>query len=600
MKKVWIAWFIAAAALAVTAAAERPPAAERPGDEPPATIGIEHLTRGQKGYGLSVFAGTEPERFEVEVLGVIHDVMPELSYLMVRLSGRDLERSGLVSGMSGSPVYFDGRLAGAVSYGYSFGIDAIAGVTPIAAMRRLHAQALRGGPPAAVPAATVGWEELLKRDFSAEQLSGGLRRLQPRFGSGASSALQWSVAGFGEQTTSLLRQAVGELTPWAASAGQAAGSAPVAADLVPGSAVAVPMILGDFRLAAHGTVTDRRGDEILAFGHPLFALGTVSLPLLRSEVVAVIASRATSFKLSNIGAVVGVVDLDREAGIHAHLGRAARTIPVNVRLRGLVERDYAVEVVDMPLLTPNLISLTVMSALEAGTYAYGIQGLDIEMRFQLADHQDLVVRQSFDGEQAALNSALYLLNFSTFLVFNGMQEVELEAVEVELHQVERPRTATLVGAWVDRTRVEPGETVRLIAELQAYRGERYRRTVETRVPPTVPEGRYSLLIGDGTSMDAARLAVERRAPESFEQALELLRSLRSSRQLVTAGLYAQPGLATAGEVLPQLPGSVRAIFAAGAPGGATPLALAIAHEQSELQDRPIAGILRVDLEVRRR
>ncbi|MCP4656578.1 MAG: hypothetical protein GY856_14290 [bacterium] len=607
MKKVWIAWFITAASLVVAFVAAAAPAAEPAGDEPAATVRIEELTRGQKGYGLSVFAGTEPERFEVEVLGVIHDVMPELSYLMVRLSGRDLERNGVLAGMSGSPVYFDGRLAGAVSYGYSFGLDAIAGVTPIDAMRRLHEQARRGGPQAAVPAASVGWEELLKRDFSSEQLSERLRRLQPRFGSGASSALQWSASGFGDQATSLLRQAVGELTPWAAGAGQAAaagsersGAAPAAAvELGPGSAVAIPMILGDFRLAAHGTVTDRRGDEILALGHPLFALGATSLPLMSSEVVTVIASRANSFKLSNVGAVVGAVDLDREAGIHGRLGLAARTIPVNVRLRGLVERDFAVQVVDMPVLTPNLISLSVLSALEASTYAYGSQGLDLEVRFQLADHQDLVVRQSFDGDQAGIDSAVYLLNFTTFLEHNGLEEVELEAVDIELHQVERLRTATLVGAWADRTLVEPGDTVRLTAELQAYRGERYRRVVETKVPPTVPEGRYSLLIGDGTSMDAARLAVEHRDPESFEQALQLLRSLRSSRELVTAGLYAKPGLATAGEVLPQLPGSVRAIFAAGAPG-ATPLWLALAHEQSELQDRPIAGILRVDLEVRRR
>jgi len=598
MKKLWIAWCIAVLAAVAPAAA---PAA----DEPVATIGIDELTRGQKGFGLSVFAGTEPERFEVEVLGVMRDVMPELSYLMVRLSGRDLERSGLVAGMSGSPVYFDGRLAGAVSFGYSFGIEAIAGVTPIDVMERLHeianSSSPRRVPAAAHPAPSIGWEDLLKREFSADQLGEQLRRLAPRLGSGASSALQWSASGFGEQATALLRQAVGELVPWAAGAGAAGamGSTPAVAELVPGSAVAVPMIRGDLRLAAHGTLTARRGDEILAFGHPVFALGAVRLPLAISEVITVLASRSNSFKLSNVGAVLGALDLDREAGVHGRLGLTARTIPVRVRLRGLMERDYAMEVVDMPLISSNLIALATLSALEVSTFAYGPQGMDFAVRFQLADHEDLVVRQSFDGQQAGLESAVYLLNFATFLAFNAYEEVKLEAVDVEFLQLERPRTATLVGAWADRTRVEPGATVRLTVELRPYRGERYRRVVTTKVPANVPDGRYSLLIGDGTSMDAARLAVERRSPESLEQALEFLRSLRSSRELVTAGLYANAGLALGGEVLPQLPGSVRAIFAAGAPVG-TPLWLTIAHEQSELQDRPVAGVLRVDVEVRRR
>ncbi len=376
------------------------------------------------------------------------------------------------------------------------------------------------------------------------------------------------------------------------------GAAP-GTDLQPGSSVAAVLVRGDLHVAGYGTVTERQGDEIFAFGHPLFGLGPVKVPLASSEVITVIASRADSFKISNTGPVVGAFDQDREAGVHGRIGAEAPMIPVTVRLKGLTEREYHMEVIDLPQLTPNMITLSAYASLEAGSFSAGSQGLDLEARFRLAGHDDLVVRQNFDTFQAGIESVLYLLGFSSFLGLNELAEVDLESVEVEFTQVDRPRTATLVAAHADRRRVEPGETVRLILELQAYRGARYRQTVETTIPANVPDGRFVIFVGDGTSMDGVRLAVEHRTPQTFEQALELMQSFRPRQSLRIFGLLSQPGLAVAGEVLPHLPGSVRQIFAGGTPAGKQ-LGLAIAYEQDETWDRPIVGYQRVDLEVRRR
>ncbi len=567
------------------------------------TISTDEMRRGQKGYGLSVFHGTEPERFEVEVLGVLQNSTPELSYILARLSGQDLERSGVAGGMSGSPVYLDGRLAGAVSFSYVYGLDAIAGITPIGAMRRLTEipRGAVGRPiPGARPAAAglaVEWEDLVRRRFSPDLLAERLGRLRPAPEDGSRAALQWTASGFGSEALGLLSGALGPLTPAAAASG--GGIAAVAAELAPGSAVAAVLVDGDLSLAAHGTVTERVGDEVLAFGHPVFSLGPVNLPMAPSEVVTVIANVSSSFKVSNAGPVIGAFDQDREAGVRGRLGLEAPTTPITVRLRGLAERQYRMRVANLRQLRPTLLAVSALGALTAGSYSTGTQGLDLTVRFRLAGHEDLEIRQSFEGDQAGIDSVVHLLGVASFLELNPFAEVELEGVEVELDQVERPQSATLVAAYPQRSRVEPGQTVPVTLELQEYRGERRRKVVEVVVPETVPAGRYSVLIGDGTSMDAARLTIEQRTPQTLEQALALLRSFRSRRELVTYGLIAKPGLALAGEAMPDLPGSVRSIVAAGATAAPSALWLDIAYEAVEVLQRPVDGVLRVDLEVRR-
>lgn len=588
------------------------------------TISPDELVRGQKGYGLSVFAGSEPERFEVEVLGVLRNTSPEMSYILARLLGQNLEESGVVGGMSGSPVYFDGRLAGAVAFSYLFGIEAIAGITPIDAMRRLSEIAPSEGgartPAAAGPGTAealglaVTLDQLVERSFEPDRLEKALAALaRPSSVAGAPPALQWTASGFGRAATSLLERTFAGLAPAGIAmpaAGAPAAGAPVmtgsvggtiatAEDLTPGSSVAAVLVEGDLNLAAHGTVTDRDGPEVLAFGHPVFSLGPVNLPMAPSEVVTVISSVFNSFKVSNAGPVIGAFDQDRQAGVRGRLGATAPTTPLRVALRGLAQNEYRMSITNLPQLRPLLIAISTLGALSSGSYAGGSQGLDLEARFAIAGHDDLVVRQSFDGDQAGSSGAIYLLSFAAYLDFNELAEVALDRVDVELTQVERPRSATLVAAHAARRRVEPGSTVPVTLELQAYRGERFRRQIEVAIPDQVPDGKYYVLLGDGTSMDVVRMAVEPTLPMSFEQSLAVLRSLHSRRELVVLGLIPGAGLTMAGEALPGLPGSMRSIFAASPTPATAPLTLTIVHQQLDSLDSPIEGAVRIDLEVKR-
>lgn len=245
------------------------------------------------------------------------------------------------------------------------------------------------------------------------------------------------------------------------------------------------------------------------------------------------------------------------------------------------------------------MAISVLASVDAATQAAGSQGLDLTARFDLGERGELAVRQSFDGDGAVASAAVYVLAIAGFVLQNSMETVDISALDVEVRQFGEPRTARLVSAHAGRTLVRPGETVRLHLDLVAFRGEHFRHAVELEVPTGLPDGRYSLLVGDGVSADVARLAIEKTDPMNFDQALGFLRSLHSRRDLVILGLFRGPGLAVAGEVLPQLPVSLRSIWGTAASSSAVPLPLAIADERILQLDVPVEGILRVDLEVRR-
>jgi hypothetical protein len=247
-----------------------------------------------------------------------------------------------------------------------------------------------------------------------------------------------------------------------------------------------------------------------------------------------------------------------------------------------------------------LLASSLLGGLDSTSYSAGAQGLDLKAHFKLKDRGDLDVRQSFDGDNAGTEAATFMLAVAGYLTNNPFEKVRIDSVSVELAQSPQPRSATLVGANAERTVVYPGERVGLNLDLVAWRGERFRRTLTVDLPQDLPAGRYSLVVGDGASIDATRLALEPAAPVSLTQALRLLRSLHSRRDLIVLGIYAGPGLSVAGEVMPRLPGSVRSLWNAAASGSAAPLRTTIAQQVRQEMDVPVDGLVKVDLEVRRR
>lgn len=572
------------------------------------TLPVDQVERGQTGYGLTVFSGTEPERFEVEVIGVLRNPDPSASYVLARLTGHGLEESGVVRGMSGSPVFIDGRLVGAVAFAWSFSKEAVAGVTPIAAMRSLAE--LPSGlleervPVAAGPAVEpIAPASLLAGELPEGFLEATLATLAPRsggpgglggFGDGAVTAIGWATSGFGDEARSVLARSLGTTAAASGRSEEAPG------ELEPGSPVAAVLVDGDLRLAATGTVTERSGEEVLAFGHTFLGLGPLSVPMATSEILTVLPSTLNSFKIANLGPVVGAFEQDSRAGIRGRLGATAPMIPYTLRIQGVRDQEFHMRLASVPQLVPALVAASTVGGITAASFSNGPQGLDLEATFHLAGWGELPVRQSFDGPGAASGAAAHLAAFAGFLTGTSLERVEIEGIDVSLTQTPRPRTATLVGAHAERTVVRPGESVRLNLDFKGYQDETFRRSVVVTVPEDLPAGRLIMLVGDGESTDAARLSLEPAAPVTFPQALDLLRSFHSKRDLVVLQVFRGSGLSVAGSTLPRLPGSVRSIWAAASSGSSRPLAVAVEQVEADSLPFPASGIVRIDLEVRRR
>ncbi|MEO8196277.1 MAG: SpoIVB peptidase S55 domain-containing protein [Thermoanaerobaculia bacterium] len=567
-----------------------------------ATIPVEEIHAGMRGYGLSVFKGTVPERFEVEVLGVLENQKPGGSYILARLAGQNLEKSGVIAGMSGSPVYFDGRLAGAVAFSWPFATEPIAGITPIAQMRAIGSGAplATAGAPARRSTAS-DLADIAAGRIPAARLDEELQSFARAVSNDGRSALLWGASGFGESSRSLLAR----LLPGSAlQLSQLGGGerSTISSDLAPGTSVAALFVDGDLRLAATGTVTDRLGDRLLAFGHSAVGLSEISMPLATSEVITVMPSALSSFKLANSGPAVGRFERDHTYGSVGRVGEVARTVPLVVRVFGPVERRFDLRLAEMPQFLPALAALGCLGAWDVASGTGGVRSVDLALRIDLGgspERAPLALEQSFEGPTAAADAAGFVISVLGYLAQNELAPLEVRAIEVDARLQAEPRAATLTFVRPSRTRLAPGEALDLQIDARGWRGESVRWSERIVVPSGLPDGKYSLLVGDGASADAARLALAPAPPTRIEQALEFLRSLHSTSDLVVLGVLPGAGLSAGGELLPRLPGSMRSIWGAMGSRSATVVRNAIVQNEAHRRDRPLAGLLRLDVEIRR-
>lgn len=568
-----------------------------------ATIPVEEIRSGMRGYGLSVFKGTTPERFEVEVLGVMENQKPDGSYILARLSGQNLEKSGVIAGMSGSPVYFDGRLAGAVAFSWPFATEPIAGITPIASMRGIGS----GAPPFLATRSPlergtgITLDELQSRAIPAGRLDEELARFARAVSNEGRSALLWGVSGFAEGARTRL---VSLLPSSAFSLSELGGGRSVAidSDLGPGSSVAALFVDGDLRLAATGTVTDRIGEKLFAFGHSAVGIDEISMPLATSEVITVMPSALSSFKLANSGPAVGRFERDHTYGAVGRIGKVASTVPLAVRVLGPVERRFDLELADVPQFLPALAAIGSLGAWEVASGTGGIRSVDLALRVEIGGEpkrSPIVLEQSFDGTGASGEAVGFVMAVLSYLTQNDLAPLDVTGITVDVRLQSEPRAATLTFVRPSRTRIAPGEALDLQIDARGWRGESVRWSERVVIPSGLPEGRYSILVGDGASADAARLALAPAPPARIEQALDLLRSLRSTSDLVVLGVISGAGLSSGGELMPRLPGSMRSIWGAMGSKSAAVVRSAIVQNEVSRRDRPLSGLLRVDIEIRR-
>ena len=527
---------------------------------PPQIMPLDQIHEGMKGVALTVFQGVKPESMDVEVLGVLRNVNgPKGDIILIRLHGTKPEYTGVVAGMSGSPVYIDGKLAGALAFRIGeFSKEPIAGVTPIEEMLEIDAFDQR---PAPEPArASASNPNTTSRTASPSQDAAPSLQSYSNYLKPIETPLVFN--GFSEET--LQRYA---------SQFASAGIVPVMGigsssdrkqpePIEAGSAVSAVLVRGDMDIAATCTVTYIDPQRLLACGHPLLQFGKVDLPMTKATVLATLPSTYNAFKIVNTTEAAGSFVQDRHNGILGVLGKEPKMIPVTVSIHGgPATKEFHYQILNNARLSPLAMMATVFNALR-GTNDYGE---DITYRMNgvlnVKGYPDVTIRNMFapqdSGQPAAALAAATIGDRFGRIYGNPFDAPDVEGVKLDFDLVRERRTARLESSRTDVTEARPGQQIVVEAELRPYRGERLVRQIPIRIPASMSKGILRVLVSDGDTLDRMRRGSPMLSRKlALAPTIALLNKERANNRVYVSLFEADPEAMVADKVMPTLPLSV--------------------------------------------
>jgi hypothetical protein len=564
MTKFAFAFFVASLSFPSLAFGQTVAPAKTPQD--PQTIAVSQIHPGMRGVAYTVFQGVKPEAMEVEVLGVMHNMNgPKGDVILVRLHGEKVEYTGVVAGMSGSPVYLDGKLAGALAFRIGeFSKEPIAGVTPIADM--LEISALDRSPAEQSAASKPSVNVIASKSASPGEIS-SLPGSSDDTGKDFSNYLKpietpLVFDGFSEQAVHLF-------------AGQfaSAGIVPVMGagsfsdqkqpePLEAGSAVSAILVRGDMDIAATCTVTYVDPQRLLACGHPLLQFGSVDLPMNKADVLATLPSPLNAFKIVNTTESVGTFVQDRHTGILGVFNRQPEMIPVTLNIHSAAGvKQFHYEVLNNPKLTPVALMVTVFNAL------HGVNEFGEEITYRLAGSigvkgfPEVTMRNMFapaeNAQPAAMQAAISLGERFGRIYDNPYNAPAIAGVKLDFDLVRERRWARLESARTDVTEARPGDEIMLETVLAPYRGDRIVQQIPVKIPTSASKGTLRILVSDGETLDHighTNAAFGRTL--DLASTISLLNKEHSNNRVYVSLLEADPEARVADKVMPTLPISI--------------------------------------------
>ncbi|MCL1892656.1 MAG: hypothetical protein FWG02_00275 [Holophagaceae bacterium] len=460
---------------------------------------VSEIRIGMQGHGLTVFKGSKIERFEFEVLGVEKNSMPGRDRILVMASGGPLANSGILAGMSGSPCYINGKLIGALSTGFSWGKDPIAGITPIQEMLDQLMDV-----PDTISARTPLIPPRL--DPARVVRSAQLGEMIP-----LSDLISTPETTKDEQVIPLVLHGIApsrETKGWwdgipVVFAGHIVGDdgQAIPSPIEPGGMVAIPLITGDLNAAASGTITYVSGKRVLLLGHQLGNLGVVDFPLWSASVSTHVARYDSSMKLAQPIAPIGAVRLDRPTGVTGVIGAEPKTIPfrVGLNLGGKRNINFSFDVLDHPLLTPGLVSEALAQTIISNVRESGMQSLSLQGNIKLANQQPLVV-ENMSADINSMRLPMYLGAMLQAICLNPFERPIIEGISINIKGEERLDLTAIVGVRPLVARVKRGQTMQIQITMQNFQGVRETTALNVPVPLSAKPGKAMLQVGDGLSI----------------------------------------------------------------------------------------------------
>jgi SpoIVB peptidase S55 len=554
------------------------------GQDPVPTFPLSEVRPGLKGVGRTIFQGEKVEEFQVEVLGVLKNATgPKHDVILARLAGGPLAKTGVILGMSGSPVYVDGKLLGAVALAFPLSTEPIAGITPIQEMldvvpgttpaapiqteagRRLRIERAETDPIGrVVPADESGmfdWEKL----YPAVARESGLSALRlPLQMSGFSGDLVRSTIplfermGFEPLAGALLSSGILEEKDPGPDAGK---------NLVPGSMVSMYLMRGDFNLNADCTVTMRTGNNLYACGHRFLMAGPTEFPFGESHVITTVPSIYASFKLDAPGPPLGAIRQDRFGAIYGVVGEKAPMVPVHIQLTTTLNKpeSYEFEMVQDPFLTPALMNIGLVSALSStermvGPSTFEIQGGIVLANGEKVDVDDVV---SADVNAAGMAGGAAAIPLS-LLLGSGFPNLAIQDVHLSIVALNDRRMATLEQAWSSKSEVRPGDHIEITAVLSTPGGESVTERIPLVIPANITGKTLSVMVGSGATMNVFqnRFTPLTATPRDLEQLVRALNRMRHNNRVYALLMAPERSFVLQGDEYPSPPPSLVQTFLA--------------------------------------
>jgi hypothetical protein len=534
---------------------------------------LSQIQPGLKGVGKTVFEGDRIDEFQVEFLGVLKNaVAPKHDIILARLSGGPLEKTGIISGMSGSPVYVDGKLVGAVALSFPFAKEPLTGITPIeemvqvvpepgpataqrAASMDFQIARIPGSPDAArlIPpeeSEPAIWNKLLPPANNGSEFGG--YRLPLRFGGFARDVVQ--------AYASLIRQ-MGFEPMQGASISGGPGVTASKTDLAPGSMISLLLVRGDLNVNVDCTVTYRKGDKLYACGHRFMLTGPAKIPFAPSRVLATVPNLASSFKVDAPGPPVGSITQDRFGAIYGEVGDKGGSIPVHLRLDSTLNKttDYYFEIVQEPTLSPLLLNLALVSTLSATERVTGPSALELKGEIRLANSVAVEIEDVVSADMNTPNAAgLSVSAPLTYLLSSAFPDLRVESIDLSVVARNEKRVATLEQIWCSKSEVSPGDRIELTAVLRTPSGEAVTQKIPVEIPESVSDKTLSLVVGSGSALNLLQMRFSplNLVPRDLFQLVNALNRTRRNNRLYALLMAPQRSFVMQGDEYPSPPPSL--------------------------------------------
>ena len=563
----------------------------------PEIFPLEDLRPGMKGTARTVFSGAETQEFNVEILGVLPGFPgPRQSAIIAKLIGSNVEKTGVFAGMSGSPVYIDGKIVGAIAFSFPFSREPIAGITPIKQMIDLfdkgteNAKPKEPRPVSFAQLAGTDWKpNLPKPAVSSVSLLAPVSAgspLLPLLGQQMTPiATPLVFSGITQESLSVFapQLVANGLLPVSGVGGSAAITplAEVNGNTFPaGSSISVQLVRGDYSLAAAGTVTMRDGDRIYAFGHPFLSLGASDMPMTESTVVTVISNVNNSFKLSVPGRMVGAISQDRASGIFGLLRQAPKMIPVKVNLHTSRDRTetFNYEVANDSFLTPLLLNITLFNTITSSERALGESTISVKGEIRVKGEETIKIDRRFSSNNAPILASGSIAAPVSSLLTSGFDNVQLEGITLDISSSETRYAGTLERITLDRTEVRRGENIEVQAYVRTESGKQFVQRIPIQIPEDAGLGQLLVFVGDGGVLQEGS-AAKSFVPQDLGQLVRAINTVKKSDRLYVKLFRITPGAVIGTSELPSLPPSMVATLNSDrTSGGYTPTVLSPVSE----------------------